>query len=57
MIFVEDHLIESISSDARLQLHQPLPREIAIMHDETWEKTANGYHDIFKNGDRYRIYY
>ena len=44
-----------ISSDARLQLHQPLPREIAIMHDETWEKTASGYHDIFKNGDCYRL--
>ena len=56
-LFVEDHLIESISGDARLQLHQPQPREIAIIHDEPWEGTASGYHSIFKDGNRYRMYY
>ena len=56
-LFVEDHLIESISGDARLQLHHPQPREIAIVHDEPWEGTASGYHSIFKDGDRYRMYY
>lgn len=56
-LFVDDHLIESISGDARLQLHHPQPREIAIVHDEPWEGTASGYHSIFKDGDRYRMYY
>ena len=27
------------------------------MHDEPWEGTASGYHNIFRNGDRYRMYY
>ncbi len=56
-LFVDDTLIESIAGDARLQLHQPRPKEIAIIHDEPWEGTASGYHSIFKDGDRYRMYY
>ena len=56
-LFVDDYVIESISGDARLQLHRPQPREIAIVHDAPWEGTASGYHSIFKDGDRYRMYY
>ncbi len=56
-LFVDETLIESIAGDARLQLHHPQPQEIAIVHDEHWEGTASGYHSIFKDGDRYRMYY
>lgn len=56
-LFVEDSLIESLSGGARLRLHEPTPREIAIEHDAPWEGTGSGYHSIFQDGDRYRMYY
>ena len=55
-LFVDQHLIESLDG-AKLQLHHPTPREIAIVHDGKWEGTGCGYHSIFKDGDLYRLYY
>ncbi len=56
-LFVDDFLIERLSDDARLQLHHPTPREIALVHDAPWEGTGSGYHSVFRDGDRYRMYY
>jgi len=56
-IFVEDTLIESVSGKARLELHHPEAREIALEHDAAWEGTGSGYHSIFRDGDIYRMYY
>ena len=56
-LFVEDTLIESVSGKARLELHHPEAREIAIEHDAAWEGTGSGYHSIFRDGDLYRMYY
>lgn len=56
-LFVDDALIESLSGGARLQLHEPVPREIVLEHDAPWEGTGSGYHSVFKDGDRYRLYY
>ncbi len=56
-LFVEDALIETISGDASLRLHHPTPREIVLEHDEPWEGTGCGYHSVFRDGDRYRMYY
>jgi len=55
-LFVDDYLIDSMK-DARLILHKPMPREVAIVHDEPWEGNASGYHTIFQDGDIYRMYY
>lgn len=56
-LFVDNALIESVSGEARLRLHHPVPQEIAIEHDAPWEGSGSGYHSIFKDGDLYRMYY
>lgn len=55
-LFVDDRLIESLR-DARRQLHHPVPREIAIVHDAPWEGAGSGYHSVIRDGDTYRLYY
>lgn len=56
-LFVDDLLIERLTGKAELRLHHPVPQKIAITHDAPWEGSACGYHSIFKDGDRYRMYY
>lgn len=56
-LFVDDALIESVSGDARLEIHQPQAREIVLDHDAPWEGTGSGYHSVFRDGDKYRMYY
>ena len=56
-LFVDDHLIQELEGEIALRLNHPTPREIAIVHDAAWEGTGSGYHSIFKDGDRYRMYY
>ncbi len=55
-LFVDDALIESMR-DARRVLHQPTPRELAIVHDAAWEGAGSGYHSVIRDGDLYRMYY
>lgn len=55
-LFVDHHLIENLDG-ARLELRHPTPREVAVSHDKPWEGNGTGYHSIFKDGDRYRMYY
>ncbi len=40
-----------------MQLHHPTPREIVLRHDSPWEGTGCGYHSVFQDGDKYRMYY
>ncbi|MFN7563163.1 MAG: hypothetical protein ACK5TH_15380, partial [Prosthecobacter sp.] len=56
-LFVDDFLIEKLTGKAEQRLHQPQPKEIAITHDAPWEGSGSGYHSIFKDGDKYRMYY
>lgn len=56
-LFVEDGLIERLSGDARLELHSPTPREIVLKHDSPWEGSGSGYHSVFFDGQKYRMYY
>jgi hypothetical protein len=56
-LFVDDALIESVSGGARLELHEPVPREVVLEHDAPWEGTGSGYHSVFRDGDQYRLYY
>ena len=53
---VDDYLIDRLQG-ARLRLHHPTPREIALVHDEPWEGSGSGYHSVFADGDLYRMYY
>lgn len=56
-LFADGALLEKLSGKAELQLHHPTPKEIAITHNAPWEGSGSGYHSIFKDGDRYRMYY
>jgi hypothetical protein len=56
-LFVDNYIIDQLKGNAELRLHQPEPREIVIVHDEPWEGSGSGYHSIFKDGEKYRMYY
>ena len=56
-LFVEGGLIDSLTGEAELRLHHPIPHEVAIVHDEPWEGSGSGYHTVFQDGDLYRMYY
>jgi hypothetical protein len=55
-LFVDEYLIEHMQG-ARLQLHHPVPRDVAVVHDTDWEGNTCGYHTVFQDGDLYRMYY
>lgn len=56
-LFVDDALIERLDGRAELRLHEPVPREIVLTHDEPWEGAGSGYHSVFRDGALYRMYY
>jgi hypothetical protein len=56
-LFIDDALIDRLGGQAARRLHHPQPREIALRHDAPWEGTGSGYHSVFRDSDRYRMYY
>ncbi len=56
-LLVDDFLIESFDGGTALKLHHPTAKEIVFTHDAPWEGSGCGYHSIFKDGDKYRMYY
>lgn len=56
-LFVDDHLVGRLVGKADLRLHSPVPREVVLMHDVPWEGNATAYHSVFRDGDRYRMYF
>ena len=55
-LFVDDFLIAH-RSGVELRLQQPTRREIVLLHDSPWEGSGCGYHTVFRDGDRFRMYY
>ena len=55
-LFVDDFLIES-RSGVELRLHHPMPQEIVLVHNAPWEGSGCGYHVVFRDGERFRMYY
>ena len=55
-LFVDDYLIESLKG-LTLQLHAPERREIALTLDSPWDGDTSHYITVFKDDDRYRMYY
>ncbi len=55
-LFVDAHLIGQLRN-ARLVLHHPVPQEVVLEHTEPWEGTGSGYHSVFFDGQKYRMYY
>ncbi len=56
-LFVDDFLIEKLAGKAALKLHHPIPKELVLIHDKPWEGSGSGYHSVFKDGNKYRMYY
>ena len=56
-LFVDDHLVERMSGGARLRLHRPVETDDVFVHDTAWEGSRSMYHTVFRDGDRYRLYY
>ena len=56
-LFVDRLLIDRLLGGAEQRMHHPIPREISLVHDEPWEGTGSGYHSLFHDGERYRLYY
>lgn len=54
--FLDDYLIGSQANTA-LRLQVPRPAETVIQFSDTWEGRYCGYVTVFKDGDRYRMYY
>ena len=55
-LMVDGYLFDK-ASGAKLVLHQPVRREIAIEHNAPWEGNNCGYHTVLQDGDVYRMYY
>ncbi|HJN17837.1 MAG TPA: hypothetical protein QGH10_20220, partial [Armatimonadota bacterium] len=55
-LMVDDYLIDEMTG-ATLELHQPVSREIAIDHNESWEGNICCGHTVFQDGDIYRMHY
>jgi hypothetical protein len=56
-LLVDEFLVDKLSGEARLQLHQPVPLEIVLKTDAPWEGNACGYPSVFQDGKLYRMYY
>jgi hypothetical protein len=55
-LFVDDYLVERLSGATR-EIHQPVPREVAIVCDAPWEGNTSAYYTLFADGDKFRMYY
>jgi hypothetical protein len=55
-LFVDDWLLDS-RQGVDLQLHAPIPREIALPLDQPWAGPTVGFTTVFQDEDRYRLYY
>ena len=61
-LFVDDHVIEKIEGDARLELQQPEPQQVALVTDKPWEGNGCAYYTVFRDTnasgeDICRMYY
>ena len=53
----DTELISEMTGGAKLVLHHPEFREIAIVHDAPWEGNVCCYHTVLYDGKKYRMYY
>lgn len=56
-LFIDDFLIDRLRGKAEQCLHEPQPQDVALVHDAPWEGSGCGYHSVFADGERYRMYY
>ena len=55
-LFVDDFLIESMKGTER-KLQPPMPAGVALRFDKPWEGNVSAYVTIFRDGNKFRMYY
>lgn len=55
-LFVDHWLIDRMKN-ARLQLHSPVVRDVALNFDAPWEGPISYYVTVLHDGEQYRLYY
>ena len=55
-LFVDRYLIDRLEG-AALRLHEPQHAGIVLRMDKPWEGVYSGYTSIFRDGERFRMYY
>lgn len=55
-LFVDDTLLGELDR-TRLELHEPVAREIVLPFDEPWEGRYSAYGTVLQDGDTFRLYY
>jgi hypothetical protein len=55
--FVDDDLLDRLGGSAALRVQRPEPREVVLTADRPWEGNTSAYFTVFRDGDRYRMYY
>jgi len=53
---VDDFLIDAMDGVA-LELHHPIPQDVAIVFDNPWEGNTCCYVTVFQDDDRFRMYF
>ena len=56
-LFIDDWLVDRFEGDAKLHMHKPLGKEVALKNDKPWEDSSLGYVSVLKDGDLFRMYY
>lgn len=56
-LFVDRHLIASMSDGVALKVQRPEPKEVVLTTGEPWEGNTSAYYSLFQDGDLYRMYY
>jgi hypothetical protein len=56
-LFLDNLLVDRLEGGAQRVFHHPVPREVVITFDQPWEGNTCGYVTVFRDGERYRMYY
>ncbi len=56
-LFVDNHLIDKLTGDAKQHLHRPEPKDVILTTDKPWEGNTCAYYTIFRDGNLFRMYY
>jgi len=55
-LFIDDYLVESVHG-LTWKMHEPRKAEVALQFDAPWEGNNCHYVSVFKDGEKYRMYY
>jgi len=56
-LLIDDAVVERLEGGATLRLHQPRRADVALVFDQQWEGGGVNYFTVFRDGNRFRMYY